>query len=271
LLALQIGPLAYPTGPLLWGVGCLLGHLLASRWVRRRQGAEAGRAAGDAFWRAVLVGFVAARLGFVLPAWADYASAPWQLLDLRDGGWAPSWGVLVASATLALQAGRQRAMALPLAAGGLAALSIWAGGSTALGLHRQLPLPDIALVSLAGQPARLPALAQGRPTVINLWATWCGPCRAEMPTLAAAWAARPDVQFLFVNQGEDRAVVLRYPHTKNLSLDDAVWLDARSAAGPAVDSDGLPTTLFFDAQGRLVHRQVGLVSASSLKVRLGAL
>jgi thiol-disulfide isomerase/thioredoxin len=275
VLALQVGPLAFPTGPLLWGLGCLAGQWLASRWVRHRLGADAGRAAGDVFWRAVLIGFVVARLGFVLPAWDEYASAPWLLLDLRDGGWSPTWGVMAASVTLALAAGRQRVMALPLASGGLLALGLWAAGSTALGLHRQLPVPDIAVVSLLGQPApvsaRLPALAQGQPTVINLWATWCGPCRAEMPTLAAARAARPDVRFLFVNQGEDPATVLRYLRAEGLALDDAVWLDRRSAAGPAVDSTGLPTTLFFDAQGRLSHRHFGLITASALKVRLAAL
>jgi thiol-disulfide isomerase/thioredoxin len=271
VLALQIGPLAFPTGPLLWGLGCLAGHWVASRWARHRLGADAGQAAGDAFWRAVLIGFVVARLGFVLPAWEHYASAPWRLLDLRDGGWSPTWGVMAASVMLALLAGRQRLMALPLTVGGLLVLGIWAAGSTALGLHRQLPVPDIHVVSLTQQAMRLPELAQGQPTVINLWATWCGPCRAEMPTLAAARTARPDVRFLFVNQGEDPATVLRYLRAEGLALDDAVWLDRRSAAGPAVDSTGLPTTLFFDAQGRLSHRHFGLITESALKVRLAAL
>jgi len=270
MLALQIGPLAFPTGPLLWAVGLLLGHTLATRWVRWRLGPEAGQAAGDAYWRSVLLGFVVARLAFVLPAWADYAPSPWSLLDLRDGGWAPGWGVLAASATLALRAGRQRALALPLAAGGMLALLVWAGGSTALGLHRQLPVPDIALTALEGTPARLPDLARGRPTVINLWASWCAPCRVEMPALAAAQAARPDVTFLFVNQGESAATVQRFLQREGLTL-TGVWLDARSAAGPAAGSDGLPTTLFFDAEGRLVHRHFGLITEAALKARLAGL
>jgi thiol-disulfide isomerase/thioredoxin len=271
VLAVQIGPLAFPTGPLLWGLGCLAGQILASRWVRRRGGADAGRAAGDAFWRSVLVGFVAARLGFVLPGWADYAATPWLLLDIRDGGWAPGLGVLAAAATLAMHAARQRAWAAPLAAGGLLAVAVWAGGGSALGLHRQLPVPDIPLLAQDGTPARLPAQAQGRPTVVNLRATWCGPCRAELPTLAAARAARPDVAFLFVNQGEDAVTVRRFLQGQGLAIDDAVWLDRRRAAATAVDSDGLPTTLFFDAQGRLSHRHVGLVTEAALRVRLAAL
>ena len=53
----------------------------------------------------------------------------------------------------------------------------------------------------------LPEIIKGKPSVVNLWATWCGPCRAEMPTLAAAQKNTPDVIFVFVNQGESQATV----------------------------------------------------------------
>jgi thiol-disulfide isomerase/thioredoxin len=267
MISIQLGPLAFPTAPLLWLAALFAGHALATRWARRRDGAASGQAAGDALWQAALAGFAAARLGFVLPAWSDYAAAPWTTLDLRDGGWEPGWGVLVASAWLAWQAGRRRRTALPLGAGGLAVLLLWAAGSTALGLHRQLPLPGLALVGLDGREARLAALAQGRPTVINLWATWCAPCRAEMPVLAAAQAARPGVQFLFVNQGEEAAEVQRFLQGQRLDL-RGVWLDRRAAAGPAFGSSGLPTTLIYDARGQLVHRHFGLITEAALGARL---
>lgn len=267
MISLQLGPLAFPTSPLLWLLALLLGQWLARRWAAARQGPEAGQAAGDAFWYSVVAGFVVSRLVFVVPAWADYAATPWSVLDLRDGGWAPAWGVLAASALLALRAGRQPALALPLGTGGLCALLIWAGGSTALGLHRQVPVPDVAVEALDGRPARLPALVQGRPAVINLWASWCAPCRAEMPLLARAARERPDVQFVFLNQGENAATVQRYLSREGLEL-PGVWLDARSAAGPAAGSEGLPTTLFYDARGRLSHRHIGLISEGALKARL---
>lgn len=267
MISLQLGPLAFPTAPLLWLLALFLGQWIARRWATARRGPEAGQAAGDAFWRSVLAGFVVSRLAFVVPAWADYAAAPWSVFDLRDGGWAAAWGVLAASALLALQAGRQPALALPLGTGGLCALLIWAGGSTALGLHQQVPVPDVSVQALDGRQARLPGLAQGRPTVINLWATWCAPCRAEMPLLARAARERPDVQFLFVNQGEDAATVRRYLSREGLDL-PGVWLDARSATGPAAGSEGLPTTLFYGSGGRLAHRHIGLISEGALKARL---
>ena len=267
MMTLQLGPLAFPLGPLVWLAALLLGQTLATRWARRRHGAAAAEAAGQALWRAALLGFAVSRLFFVLPAWADYAAAPWTVLDIRDGGWAPAYGVLAAAALLAWQAARQRPLQAPLSAGALAVLLVWGAGSTALGLHRQLPLPDVPLVDLQGRAARLPALAQGRPAVINLWATWCAPCRVELPMMAEAQAQRPGIAFLFVNQGEDSAVVQRFLTRQPYRL-QAVWLDRRSAAGPAVGSDGLPTTLFYDAQGRLVYRHFGILSAAAMQQRL---
>lgn len=267
MMSLQLGPLAFPTAPLVWLAALLLGQTLAKQWARRRHGAAVAEAASQALWRAALLGFAVSRLFFVLPAWADYAAAPWGVLDIRDGGWAPAYGVLAGAALLAWQAARQRALQLPLGAGALAALLVWAAGSTALGLHRELPLPDVPLVDLQGRAARLPALAAGQPAVINLWATWCAPCRVELPMMAEAQAQRPEIAFLFVNQGEDAATVQRFLTRQPFEL-QGVWLDRRAAAGPAVGSDGLPTTLFYDAQGRLVYRHFGLLSAASMQQRL---
>jgi thiol-disulfide isomerase/thioredoxin len=123
-----------------------------------------------------------------------------------------------------------------------------------------------------GTPPEAPAptlagLLDGRPLVVNLWATWCGPCRAEMPVLAQAQAQRPDVRFVFVNQGERPEQVQRYLAAERLALKD-VWLDIGSALGPALGSSGLPTTVFFDAQGRQVDAHLGLMNAASLQARL---
>jgi thiol-disulfide isomerase/thioredoxin len=113
----------------------------------------------------------------------------------------------------------------------------------------------------------LPEAARGRPVVVNLWATWCGPCRQEMPTLAAAQQQHPSVGFLFVNQGETAATVRAYLAANGLLLQD-VLLDARSALGPAVGSGGLPTTLFYDARGRLIDAHFGVLNAPALEARL---
>jgi thiol-disulfide isomerase/thioredoxin len=132
-------------------------------------------------------------------------------------------------------------------------------------------VPDVALATLAGEPVALPVRLQGRPAVLNLWATWCPPCREEMPMLAAAQAREAGkVRFVFADQGETADAVRRYLDDELLALDD-VLLDAGSALRRAAGTHGLPTTLFYDAQGRLVARHVGPLSRDELAIRLEAL
>ena len=112
--------------------------------------------------------------------------------------------------------------------------------------------------------------APGVPTVVNLWATWCPPCRREMPVLGAAQQARPDVHFVFLNQGESAQQVATYLARSGLALRN-VLLDGRGEAGATLGHRSLPTTLFFDASGRLVDTRVGELSEASLAERLATL
>jgi len=129
-------------------------------------------------------------------------------------------------------------------------------------------LPSLMLTELdSGAVLALPQAARGRPLVVNLWASWCGPCRQEMPVLAAAQQREGTVGFLFVNQGESAATVRAYLAAEKLVLRE-VLLDRGSTLGPAVGSRGLPTTLFYDARGRLVDAHVGVLNAASLEGRL---
>jgi thiol-disulfide isomerase/thioredoxin len=131
-------------------------------------------------------------------------------------------------------------------------------------------LPSLPLRTLEGEPVLLGAIAKGRPTVVNLWATWCPPCREEMPQLASAQQRETAVQFVFANQGESAAVVRRYLYDEILALDN-VLLDPDSRLSRAVGAKGLPTTLFYDARGRLVDRHAGALSKAALARKLQAL
>jgi thiol-disulfide isomerase/thioredoxin len=147
---------------------------------------------------------------------------------------------------------------------------VWGAGSTLLGVHDRPTLPTLALQGLDGAPAELHALVKGQPAVVNLWASWCAPCRVEMPAFAAAQQRERGVRVLFVNQGEDAATVRRFLAAQPFTL-DGVWLDRASSLGPAIGSTGLPTTLFVDAQGRVVERHFGMLTAASLASRLRVL
>jgi thiol-disulfide isomerase/thioredoxin len=147
----------------------------------------------------------------------------------------------------------------------------WGLGSVATGRHDRPALPELAVIDLeTGRRTTLAEAAAGRPAVVNLWASWCGPCREEMPVLAAAQQREPGIAFLFVNQGEPPHAVRAYLARLGTPLRD-VLLDADSALGPAVGSRGLPTTLFHDARGRRVDAHFGVLSGPALEARLKAL
>nr|WP_244510698.1 TlpA disulfide reductase family protein [Microvirga guangxiensis] len=81
---------------------------------------------------------------------------------------------------------------------------------------------------------------------MNLWASWCPPCRREMPMMAEMAAARDDVTFLFVNQGERRTTIEGYLNKEKLTLPN-VLLDARMDVPRHYSTPGLPVTLFIGA------------------------
>jgi thiol-disulfide isomerase/thioredoxin len=268
VLAVTLGPLAFPLAPLL-----VLGAIVAAV-VLGRQLAPAGQAsrAESAIGGAALAGLLAARLGHLAVHASAYAAQPLAVFDIRDGGWMPGLGWAAAAAWLLWRASRWPAGRRTLGAGAAAGVLVWGGAQVALLARSADPaaaaVPPIALLSLDGQQAlTLPTLLAGRPAVVNLWASWCAPCRVEMPVFAAAQRAEPEVLFVFVNQGETAEAVQRYLAREGLALEQ-VWLDPASALGPAVGSTGLPTTLFFDAEGRRVDAHFGVLNAPALQVRL---
>ena len=73
----------------------------------------------------------------------------------------------------------------------------------------------------------------GTPTVLNLWATWCPPCRREMPVLQQAQGANPDVNFVFINQGEKADDIQGFIDRQGLTLRN-VLVDERLQTGSAL-------------------------------------
>ncbi len=130
-------------------------------------------------------------------------------------------------------------------------------------------LPAFALHTLDGSPVSLDRY-KGKPAVINLWASWCAPCRREMPVLQAGQAAHPDIHFVFANQGEAAKVVQDYLAQEGLALHHVV-LDADGAIARETGTRGLPTTIFLDAQGRVRSVHLGELSRKGLDDRLARL
>lgn len=260
---ITLGPLVLPL-PLLLGIGAFA----VANVVARRTGGTHGADVERRLLRLLLVGLVAARAAFVLKFHDAYSTSPLDILDIRDGGWHAPAGVAAALVYAAAVLANRPALRKPMLAAAGAGATLWLAGAVLLAANApdEVRMPQLSLPALDGTPVALAGF-EGRPTVVNLWATWCPPCRREMPVLHKAQASRPDVNFVFVNQGEAPAQVQTFLRQSGLPLHN-VLLDARGEAAAALGYRALPTTLFFDARGRLVDTRVGELSQASLAERL---
>jgi thiol-disulfide isomerase/thioredoxin len=118
--------------------------------------------------------------------------------------------------------------------------------------------PATAFEDPDGEPATL-ADFRGKPVLLNLWATWCAPCVAEMPTLdrlAAREAGRLHV--LTVSQDLDGREKVEAFFAKQGYRNLETWLDPQMALMTELKAGTLPTTVLYDSHGREVWRMVGM-------------
>ncbi|MGO4660136.1 TlpA family protein disulfide reductase [Ensifer sp. 2YAB10] len=154
-------------------------------------------------------------------------------------------------------------------------LALWLGRRAKVDVDRSV----VAIVLAGALIARLAFVwqwrtaylaAPGRPTVLNLWASWCPPCRREMPILREAQANYPDINFVFVNQGESAQQVHRYLEEQDLTLSNLL-LDPQGQTAASLGQVAFPTTYLFNAAGRLIDVRVGELTAATLAERLARL
>lgn len=121
------------------------------------------------------------------------------------------------------------------------------------------PLPPLVFQTLEGEETSLDAF-KGRVVVLNLWATWCAPCREEMPSLDRLQARFADQPVTVLALSVDRAG----PERVRAFLDEIgverlhVYRDPKAAATRTLRVPGLPATLLIDKQGREVGRVLGI-------------
>ncbi len=123
------------------------------------------------------------------------------------------------------------------------------------------PAPDFAFALADNRGATLSAL-QGHPVVINFWATWCGPCRREMPEFVALSREDPEVVVLAVNVEEERSLVV--PFAQEFQMPFPVILDPEGVIRRHYGVRGLPTTFFVGPDGRIKARWNGLLTGEML-------
>jgi thiol-disulfide isomerase/thioredoxin len=122
--------------------------------------------------------------------------------------------------------------------------------------HQGEAASDLQFIDPAGKPVTIAAFA-GKPVLLNLWATWCAPCVAEMPTLDEL-AARLDGKLIVLAVSQDLEGAAKVdPFFKNAQFRQLQpYRDPQAALSIAYQSN-LPTTILYDANGREIWRMLG--------------
>lgn len=126
--------------------------------------------------------------------------------------------------------------------------------------------PDFTVYTGDGTPVKLSDF-RGKPVVLNFWASWCPPCKAEMPDFDAAYQKYPQVQFLMVNatDGSRETVESAQAHVTEQGYSFPVFFDTELSASIAYQATALPCTYFIDENGNLVAQGRGMLSAETLE------
>jgi cytochrome oxidase Cu insertion factor (SCO1/SenC/PrrC family) len=119
-----------------------------------------------------------------------------------------------------------------------------------------------------GSTVRFNDLA-GEPTVINFWATYCPPCKAEMPMLDRELSSRPGIRLLLIDEGDTAGAARSFLDT--IGVHRPALLDSDLAVGREFGVSALPTTVFVRANGTIDRRQIGQLDESVLASELSIL
>ena len=145
-----------------------------------------------------------------------------------------------------------------------------AGTTKAVGVYAGALAPNFNLTALDGGEKSLDAM-RGTAMLVNFWATWCVPCRNEMPAIQQAYDARKGLAFVVwgVNVGESRAQVGGY--ARELGLSFPLLLDSDTKVSRQYHVFGLPTTVFIGRNGVIQEVIIGEMAKETLEANLARL
>ena len=129
------------------------------------------------------------------------------------------------------------------------------------------PAPDFTLQNISGQSRALSAL-KGQPVLINFWATWCGPCRYEMPAIEAAYQQHKAEGFTVLAVDADEPLDVVAAFVSELGLSFEVLLDPGNVVNDVYRVRAYPTSYFVDRDGVVALLQIGSMTESQLQKNL---
>jgi thiol-disulfide isomerase/thioredoxin len=131
------------------------------------------------------------------------------------------------------------------------------------------PAPDFKLTALDGKPITLAAL-QGKVVLLNFWATWCGPCRAEIPDLVALQERyQGRLQIIGLNVDDEEADIKQYVQETGINYPVAMTSNEVRIQFGGIPA--LPTSFVLDTEGRVVQKHVGLWNPAVYETEIRAL
>ena len=131
--------------------------------------------------------------------------------------------------------------------------------------------PDFTVEDREGNKVKLSDF-EGKPTILNFWASWCGPCKMEMPDFEEAYLEYGDrINFVLVNltDGSQETVESAAAYVDGQGYTFPIYFDTELSAAMAYGVSGVPVTYFIDAEGNLVAWGQGMLSAASIAQGIG--
>lgn len=134
----------------------------------------------------------------------------------------------------------------------------------------KIKAPNISLKDLDGNQISLSDL-KGKNVYLNFWATWCPPCRGEMPDIEKLYqeTKNTDLVILAVNLGEDKDTVKSFISSNKYNF--KVLLDSDKAAAALYNISAIPSSFFIDKNGDIVATKIGAMSIEEMKAYVAAL
>ena len=138
---------------------------------------------------------------------------------------------------------------------------------TAAPQGQKTPAPDFTVYDAEGNEVKLSDFL-GKPVVLNFWASWCGPCKMEMPEFHEKYLELgEEVQFLMINltDGSREPVDVAASFLASQEYTFPVLYDTKSSAAAAYGIRSIPATFFIDAEGYAIAQATGAISADTLQ------